>query len=274
MKKFLYTFRPYRAKEMREKHGWALNVRLPTLDSESTPTLVIVTVLLACFSIGAWQPSHAGTWRDDFEDNDSREWEIFNIDRQVEKWWINDGEAVGEIFLPGFMSLWLTGELTWRNYSLSCRAKLVEEKNEPPSIGLTLHDRGEEDTRYLFFIDYVFNTARIVKALPDAWFPVVYPFVAEFDTWYELTATVHEDGTLEFQIDDEVFTTIDDEPLKGGQAGLIVMDAQARFDDVEITGNNIRNGGPGKARPVAPRGKLATTWGHLKNKFSSFLAEN
>ena len=65
---------------------------------------IIAVIMLACFSIGAWQPSFAGTWRDDFEDNDTREWKIFNIDRKVEKWWVSDGEAIGEIFLPGFMS--------------------------------------------------------------------------------------------------------------------------------------------------------------------------
>ena len=102
------------------------------------PTIALI--IIVCFSIQAWQSALAGTWRDDFEDKDTREWKIFNLDRKVEKWWINDGEAVGEIFLPGFMSLWITGELTWKNYSLSCRAKLVEDKNEPPSIGLTLHD--------------------------------------------------------------------------------------------------------------------------------------
>ena len=58
--------------------------------------------------------------------------------------------------------------------------------------------------------------------------------------------------------------SIDDEPLKGGQAGLVVADGQARFDNVEITGPNIDNGGPGKAFPVEPRAKLATTWGKLK----------
>ena len=68
-----------------------------------TPILAITTII--CFSVHAWHPAFAGTWRDDFEDKDTREWKIFNIDRQVEKWWIDDGEAVGEIFLPGFMSL-------------------------------------------------------------------------------------------------------------------------------------------------------------------------
>ncbi|MCY3721528.1 MAG: hypothetical protein OXG97_04855 [Candidatus Poribacteria bacterium] len=129
---------------------------------------------------------------------------------------------------------------------------------------MTLHDRGEEDTRYLFFIDYVFGNARIVKALPDDWSSVIFAFDAQIDTWYELTATVHEDGTLEFKVNDEVFRIIDDDPLKGGQAGLVIADGQAHFDDVEITGPNIKNGGPGRARPVNPKTKLATTWGQLK----------
>ena len=227
---------------------------------------IIAVIMFTCFSMGAWQPSFAGTWRDDFEDNDTREWKIFNIDRQVEKWWIDDGEAVGEIFLPGFISLWITGELTWKNYSVSCRAKLVEDKNEPPTIGLTLHDRGEEDSRYLFFVDYIFGTVRIVKAVHDDWNVISYLFDAEIDTWYQLTATIYEEGILEFKIDDEVFTAIDEDLLKGGQAGLVVADGRARFDDVEITGTNVPNGGPGKARPVAPKAKLATTWGHLKNR--------
>ncbi len=228
-------------------------------------TPLIASITFACLSIWAWHPSLAGTWRDDFEDNDTREWEIFNIDRKVEKWWIDDGEAVGEIFLPGFISLWLTGELSWKNYAVSCRAKLVEDKNEPPTIGLTLHDRGEEDSRYLFFIDYIFGTVRIVKAVQDDWNVISYFFDAEIDTWYELTATVYEEGILEFQIDDTVFTAIDDDILKGGQAGLVVADGRAHFDDFEVTGANISNGGPGKPRPVEPRTKLTTTWGHLKN---------
>ena len=228
--------------------------------------LMLAVITLACFLVSESQRTFAGTWRDDFEDNDTREWEIFNIDRKVEKWWIDDGEAVGEIFLPGFMSLWLTGELTWKNYSVSCRAKLVEDKNEPPTIGLTLHDRGEEDSRYLFFVDYILGTVRIVKAVHNDWKVIRYLFDAEIDTWYQLTATVREEGILEFQIDDALFTAFDDDILKGGQAGLIVADGRAHFDDFAVTGENISNGGPGKPQPVEPRTKLATVWGHLKSK--------
>ena len=205
----------------------------------------------------------AGTWRDDFEDKKISEWEIYNLDKQVEKWWINNGEAVGEIFSPGFLSFWLTGDIKWEYYSVSCQAMVEEDREEPPSIGLTLHDRGDENSRYVFIIDYVHNMARIIKDVIGGG-SVAHPFVAEKGVWYDLTATVKEDGTLEFRINDTVFDATDRLPLSGGQAGLVVGDAKARFDNVAVTGDNIPDGGPGKPFDVAPRSKLATTWGKLK----------
>jgi hypothetical protein len=223
--------------------------------------LWLVTFQIIAFT--AVEFCEAGTWRDDFEDAITTEWTIYNLNRQVEKWWVDKGEAVGQIFQSGFMSLWLTGDLNWKNYSLSCRAKLVKEKNDPASLGFTLYDRGDEDMRYLFFVNFTLGTVSIVKATPDAWFIRNFPFVAELDTWYEFKAIV-DNELLEFRINDEIFTGRDLEPFKSGQAGLVVSNAQARFDDVEITGENIKDGGPGRIRPVARRGKLTTTWGRVK----------
>ncbi len=222
-----------------------------------------ITFILLGLSICAISPILAGTWRDDFEDNKTNEWEIYNVDRQVEKWWITDGEAVGQIFSPGFASIWLTGDIKWEFYSVSCRVMLEEDRNDPATIGITLHDRGDEDSRYVFTIDFVFNTARIIKDVPGGNF-ISNPFVAEKGVWYDLKATVSENGELEFRINNTVFSAVDPQPLKGGQAGLMVADARAKFDNVEITGDNIPNGGPGKPFDVAPRGKLTTTWGKLK----------
>ena len=220
-------------------------------------SIIIGILILSMMSV------YAGTWRDDFEDDKISEWEIYNLDKQLEKWWIDDGEAVGQIFSPGFWSLWLTGDIKWEFYSVSCRAMVEDDREEPPSIGLTLHDRGDQDSRYVFMIDYVFNFARIIKDVIGGG-SVAVPFVAEKGVWYDLKATVKEDGTLEFRINDTVFEAIDPQPLSGGQAGLVVGDAKARFDNVAITGDNIRNGGPGKPFDVAPQSKLTTTWGNLK----------
>ena len=70
---------------------------------------------------------------------------------------------------------------------------------------------------------------------------------------------------MKFKIDDVVFSAVDADPIKNGKTGFMVGNAQARFDNVEITGNTIPNGGPGTL-PVEPRGKLATTWGKLKHQ--------
>ena len=204
-----------------------------------------------------------GTWYDDFEDNKISEWEIYNLDKQLEKWWIDGGEAVGQIFSPRFWSLWLTGDIDWEFYSISCRAMVEEDREEPPSIGLILHDRGDQGSRYMFIVDYVLNIARIIKDVVDGG-SVAIPFVAEKGVWYDLSASVKEDGTLEFRINDTVFEAIDPQPLSGGQAGLVVSNAKARFDNVAISGDNIPNGGPGKPFDVAPQSKLTTTWGKLK----------
>ena len=206
----------------------------------------------------------AGTWRDDFEDRITREWKIYNLDRQVENWWINKGEAVGRIFKRGFISLWLTGKLDWENYSVSCRAKLVKERNDPARVGLSLYDRGDEHSRYLFFINFFSSTVSITKAAPNVWSTREFPFVSDIDTWYKLKATVNG-NLLEFQVNDQVFTAEDThQPLKPGQAGLVVGNAEGRFDDVAITGANIRNGGPGRPRSVDAQEALTTTWGRIK----------
>ena len=218
----------------------------------------VPVIVLMCEDI-----SFAGTWRDDFEDRITREWKIYNLDRQVENWWINKGEAVGRIFKRGFISLWLTGKLDWENYTVSCRAKLVKERNDPARIGLTLHDRGDEHSRYLFFINFFFGSVSIIKASPNVWSAREFPFVSDIDTWYQLRATVNE-GQLEFQVNDQVFVSVDSSPLKSGQAGLVVGNAEGRFDDIAVTGESIRNGGPGRPRAVNKQGTLTTTWGQIK----------
>ena len=230
------------------------------------PNCVLLIALVQIVVLMYGDIGFAGTWRDDFEDRITREWKIYNLDRQVENWWVNKGEAVGRIFKRGFMSLWLTGELDWKNYSFSCRAKLVKERNDPAYVGLSLHDRGDEHSRYLFFINFFFGSVSIIKASPNVWVDQNFEFVSDIDTWYRLRATV-KDEQLEFQVNDQVFTAEDPFPLKPGQAGLVVGNAEGRFDDVAITGVNIRNGGPGRQQlSVDTPGSLATTWGQIKRK--------
>lgn len=223
-----------------------------------------VSIICVCIVMCLMNSAFGGTWRDDFEDDKTNEWEIFNLVRQHEKWWTTDGVAVGEIFEDPFLSLWRTGEIDWEYYKVSCRVKLVIDRIQAPTVGLTLHDRGDEGSRYLFLIDFESNIATISKEVPGGgalpgWYEV------EKDTWYDISAQVYDDGNLDFLINDTlVVAAYDPEPLDGGLAGLVVQNAQAYFDNVEISGENIDDGGPTKSFAVEPQQKLTTTWGNLK----------
>ena len=214
------------------------------------------------------QHSFAGTWTDAFEDDNTQEWELFNtLDEEEAKWWIDRGEAVAETFEPhhDLPTVWSTGELDWKAYSLSCRAKLVKAKDKLASLGLILHQRREESSFYICEIFYSWKTVYITKYTGRASTLGEFDFAGKLNRWYALTASIDSRGKLKFQIDDEVFTVTDKNPIKSGKAGLIVSGAQARFDDVKITGSNIPDGGPGTL-PVEPSGKLAITWGKFKRQ--------
>ena len=222
--------------------------------------------IVMCIAICNLQMSLAGTWKDAFEDKNTQEWELFNTFNEGAKWWIDRGEAVCETFELNVPSIWATGELTWKNYSLSCKAKLVKIKNEPATIGITLHQQWERFSSYVFQILYPWEIVHITKLSREGADTLgEFDFAAKLNRWYTLSAFIDSRGKIKFQIDEEVFTAIDDNPIKRGKAGLYVAGAQVRFDDVEIAGTNIPNGGPG-ALPVAPLGKLAVTWGELKHQ--------
>ncbi len=94
---------------------------------------------------------------------------------------------------------------------------------------------------------------------------IAYPINVEKDIWYDISGTIFEDGSLEFLINEEIVVkAYDQEPLEGGLAGLVVQNARAYFDNVEISGENIQNGGPTKTFDVKPQDKLTTTWSKMK----------
>ena len=223
--------------------------------------VLTVLILTVCFCY----PSSAGTWFDDFERRSLKVWNIYNLDRTVEEWVIKDGEAVGEIFLSGFMSLLMTGNTDWHGYSVKCRAKFVKtSENASAELGLSLYDGGEENSRYLCLINLPMQWVLIAKELKGEWHTSIYHFVAQEDTWYKLQASVKE-GSIEFTIDDDKKFIVEDdgEQLESGQIGLIVANARAHFDDVTITGPKIPSSGPGQFG-VGLQGKLSSVWGRVK----------
>lgn len=223
-------------------------------------------------------PCLSGTWRDAFSDSDTSEWKVYDTSLfahdpglNLSKWQVVDNQVVGEIFGSGVATFWLTGAPTWKYYSVACRAKFVGNNISNYTFGLVLHAKVDQEFlhQYSCLIETVSNTARISKLIGEPfldWEEQTFPFVAEVNKWYHLTATIYDDGKLTFKIDDVVFTTTYPKHTEGGYAGLHVAGARVRFDDVEIKGANIPNRVAAGSFSVYQQGKLALIWGELKKK--------
>lgn len=233
------------------------------------------------YRVGGWAlavavtaSATAGAWRDDFSQGIS-DWEIFNLDRAVEWWEGKNGQASGEIFSPNFYSLLILSPKSsdarkWSNYTLRCRAQAlrIRERDGEPRIGVSLYDQEFEGNRYLCLLAFNTNEIHLVRVTQDFWqvIPIAYPLAKE--RWYTLAATIRTEAqqeTLTFAVNDDFRITIQaTNPLKAGKIGLVVSDARGTFDDVEVEGDNVPSGGPGKPRAVNARSALATQWATLK----------
>ena len=229
-----------------------------------------VCALIGTVTLGA----RAGAWRDDFA-RGIGDWEIFNLDRAVETWDGKDEQAIGDIFSPNFYSLLIlspdsSDARKWSNYTVKCRVQAlrIKERDGEPRMGISVYDQEFEGNRYLCLFAFDTGEINIVRVTNDFWqiIPIAYP--VEQKTWYDMTVTIAteaEEESLTFAVNNDFEITIKaTDPLKAGKVGLVVADARAAFDDVEVEGENVPNGGFGKPRAVNARNALATRWAALK----------
>lgn len=219
----------------------------------------------------------AGVWHDDFSSAGLTDWEIFNLDRDIESWKPKDGVVVGEIFEPGFFSLLLlkpadSRPQDWSDYTVRVRARLTGPNgdDEETRFGIALYDHEFDGERYLCLLQLQTAEALIVRGTDALWQAIPFPFPVEEDVWYELEAGVRTVGaseTITFRIDGGPAMTITSTgPFGSGIVGLVVSDAEAEFDDFEVRGPNVPTGGRGAPRAVSAAQRLATTWGRIKRR--------
>ena len=240
--------------------------------------------ILITFAFTLTQVCLAGIWKDNFSNNKLTEWQISNIvdwesipNGHPAKWKVDNGKVYGSIHERGMESVLLTGKLTWRNYSVSCRAKFIGNKDETSTLGLTLHARNKENKRYMFLMNYFDQAIAIVAAAGrlaenhQGWTQEITQFRIEFNTWYLLSASILKNDQLQFEIKNltdpnnkiEFRIRVKEPITEGGLTGFHVIHTDAVFDDIEIRGDNIPNR---VAFPIEPQSKLATTWGKLKKR--------
>ena len=242
----------------------------------------IVAVLLL-LPLSGW----AGTFIETFNDDDLKEWqELVQQNEKPGAWEVIDRE-LHAVSTDRWLRLLTIGNKKWRDYTIEVDVKPLE-KHRLASIVIAARIRG---TRLVFceiggeIGDRLFGTSNVLCRTGDfrtnrselLYFGNHPPL--KLDDWSTLKLSVKGE-TFIFSVNDEKITETGGDfafvlagraifegkvnRLQGlltGGAGFGLANYTARFDNLIITGKDIPNKG---TLPVVSRGKLATTWGHLK----------
>lgn len=240
-------------------------------------TQIMVVLLLLPFS--GW----AGTFIETFNDDDLEDWqELVQQNEGPGTWEVIDRE-LHTVSADGWPRLLTIGNKEWQDYTIEVDVKPLE-KHRLASIVIAARIKGT----WLVFCevgDRLFGTPNVICRTGDfrtnqsqLLYIGNHPLL-KLNDWSTLELSVKGE-TFSFLINDEQITETGgdfalvlagralfegkvgrlDLFLTGG-AGFGVANYNANFDNVIITGKDI----PDKGKlPVASKGKLATTWGSLK----------
>ncbi len=234
-------------------------------------TLIGMAMLLALM-LGLVVAADAGTWRDDFEEeqdflNDKRQREggVWGEDIHAYTW--EDRAIKGTNQGNNFFLSLITGDYAWSDYTVECRVKVLKIEMNAGFIwiGLMLR-RPCIDCNPAYY--FIFTSQSQVSVQRQGGVLGTEPFDLELERWYQFRATV-EDEWIAFYIDDELILDAKDATHRAGKAGVLVWHGVALFDDFVMSGPEVTDGGHWNPQVhpdlgVKPTGKLTTTWAHLK----------
>ena len=228
-------------------------------------SIIIVTGIFLFISSG-W----TGVILETFKDENLDDWqEVTHRNLKVNaSWEVIDGELHGFNHHP-LIRLLTTKDETWQDYSIEFEVKPLI-KVGPGGILLVARMRGDQGVMCMvgdmffpepnatcMYGDLQQSTFQILKQLPHKFLPL--------DRWSTLKLSVDGDMLTFWVNNKQVLAPIvlDLEPNENfagfamGRAGLGIENYTARFDNVQIAGNDI-------PFPVIPKMKVTTTWAKLK----------
>ena len=241
--------------------------------------LTRIVVVLLLLPLSGW----AGTFIETFNNDDWEEWqELVQQDKKPGSWEVIDRE-LHAVSADGWPRLLTIGNKKWWDYTIEVDVKPIE-KHGRASIVIAARIK---DTWLVFceIGDRLFGTPNVICRTGDfhtnrseLLYFGKHPLL-KLDDWSTLKLSVKGE-TFIFSINDEKITETGGDfafvlagraifegkvgRLHGfltGGAGFGLANYTAKFDNLIITGKDIPNKG---TLPVVSRGKLATTWGHLK----------
>ncbi len=213
----------------------------------------------------------AGTWRDDFEDDNLDDWKV-TYNPGTTEWDVEDGKLSARFKVRGEVADGSSISMEpaeWRDYTLEASVKLVQKLGGHMEMGFGVRADPSNGRCYTFVLHFVDNNLEINRH--TSWFGYqklkIEPYAISEDTWYRLKCSILGDH-LSFYINDELCAEVDaEEPVfKDGTVAIYVLNVHMLIDNIAITGDDVPDGGSPVQieRDVKSGGKLATTWGEIK----------
>jgi hypothetical protein len=228
-------------------------------------------IIVFCMFLIATMPVFAGTWRDDFENeqdfmNDCQNgvWiEEINPAADILTW--ENGAIKADMTLSG--GGLAIGDSTWKDYTVEC--KLNQLKSTYNGAGILLrHPAINGSTAYFFGMKS--KEAKEAGIYLNFYISLnTFPFEYELDRWYSLKAVI-QGNQLEFYIDGKLMATAKDDTNQAGWVGFGTF-GTAVFDDFVMTGPEVKDGGHWDPKAheqlsaIKSQGKIIETWGRIKN---------
>lgn len=224
-----------------------------TMRSLKLAALGSIVLLGMVFSL----PTFAGTQLWDFEEKHD-DWEVANGD-----WAIKGG--IYQVEKGGKAEHSLVGEEKWDDYTVEAKIRL----DEGNWAGVVFRAQSEMEY-YVYYLNVPNNKSELWRHSKGAWdtraaitsnIPASKKVKIENDEWLDVKVEV-EGEIFKFYINGDFQGEQKDGTYKTGMIGVWAWETGASFDDVTITGDNVKD-----TLAVDPNQKLATTWGRLKRDY-------
>lgn len=213
--------------------------------------------LVVLFGITLSLPTFAGTQLWDFEEKHD-DWEVANGN-----WEIKGG--IYQLERGGKAEHSLVGEEKWDDYTVEVKIRL----DEGNWAGVVFRAQSEMEY-YVYYLNVPNNKSELWRHSKGAWdtrnainsnIPATKKVKVENEEWLDVKVVV-EGEVFKFYINGELQGEQKDGTYKTGMIGVWGWETGASFDDVTITGDNVKH-----TLAVEANNKLATTWGRLKRDY-------
>ena len=193
-------------------------------------------VVVAIAAVSMLSPTHAGTFRDDFEDGDLDGWSQENP-AAPDEWEVVDGTVECERRSLVSTTL-MIGDASWTDYTVDYDVLLMEDHG-PGDFDVFARVDAWRIRLYLFGIgDFAGVPSAFVQRVPDNGFAQEEMDLPVLDVWRHLSFEAADD-VVTLSLNGEEALRYEDDLYATGSVGIRLAGYTARFDNVEISGPGV-----------------------------------